>query len=306
MATNRQDKKLSAKKIILTSLLVDLLDVVLSLGVAILSGSVVMLTQVLEGVSDLTSSALLLIGLKRSTQREDRSHPFGYGREIYFWTLLAALVMFCITSTFSFYFGYKRFINPEPIHSIGLTLLILFITLFTNGYAFILSYRRLLKNRNFRAILRIFYRSSLVETKTTFILDLMGTLASFLGLVALGIYAVSKDARFDGLGAMIIGVILAILSVFLVLGIKDMLIGRSASVETEEKIRIAALSLDEVNRVTNLKTLYMGPEKILVSLDLNMEKKLTTRELEKLIDKIEEKVRGVVPSVKYVMVELES
>lgn len=302
----RLEKHVSAKRTLLTSFLVDLLDVVLSFGVAILSGSVIMFTQVLEGVSDLSSSGLLLIGLNRSMQKEDRKHPFGYGREIYFWTLLAALTMFGITSTLSFYFGYQRFIHPEPIHSIHLTLLILLITLFTNGYAFIVSCKRLLRNRSFASILRIFYRSSLVETKATFILDLMGTLASFLGLIALLIYDLGGDPRLDGLGAMVIGVSLGILAIFLVLGIKDMLVGRSASPETEEQIRVAALSLDEVRRVTGVKTLYIGPEKLLVSLDISMEQKLQTKELEKLIDRIEEKIRVVVPSANYVLVELES
>ena len=109
-----KEKKVSAKKVIITSFLVDFLDIFLSFIVAIHSGSVVMLTQVLEGVSDLSSSGLLLIGLKKSGRKADRTHPFGYGREIYFWTLLAALIMFGFTSTISIYFGWKRVITPEP------------------------------------------------------------------------------------------------------------------------------------------------------------------------------------------------
>jgi divalent metal cation (Fe/Co/Zn/Cd) transporter len=214
--------------------------------------------------------------------------------------------MFGFTATFSFYFGWKRFLNPQPVQEIGLALVVLLIAFFTNGYSFTLSYRRLLKNRSFLSIVKIFYTSSLVETKTTFILDLMGTLASLLGLIALGIYAITGNHRLDGLGAMIIGVNLAILSVFLILGIKDLLVGRSASKETEEKIRIAALSVDEVRRISDMKTMHIGPEKLLVSLDLSMDRSLTTKELERLIDRIERKIREVVPVAKYVLVELES
>ena len=101
----KQGNKISAKKVIVVSFVVDLLDIVLSIGVAIITGSVIMLTEALEGVSDLVASGLLWIGLKRSTRREDRSHPFGYGREIYFWTLLSALIMFGVTSTVSIYLG---------------------------------------------------------------------------------------------------------------------------------------------------------------------------------------------------------
>src|SRR5665213_2816533 len=99
----KKEDKVSAKKVLLTSFEVDFLDVALSLIAVILSVSVVMLTQVLEGVTDLTSSGFLLIGLYRSKQKEDRAHPFGYGREIYVWTLLSCLIMFGITATLSFY-----------------------------------------------------------------------------------------------------------------------------------------------------------------------------------------------------------
>lgn len=302
----RATRRLSAKKIILTSFFVDLADIILSLITVYLSGSVVMLTQVLEGISDLSSSGLLLIGLNRSMQREDRTHPFGYGREIYFWTLIAALAMFGITATISFYFGFQRFTHPEEIHNIGLAVLVLLITFATNGYSFILSFKRLLRNRSFKNIAKIFYRSSLVETKTTFILDLMGASASLLGFGALGFYFLTGDRRFDGLGAMIIAVFLAIFSVFLILGIKDMLVGRSASSETEMKIRTAVLKVPEVRRITDMKTLHLGHEKLLVSLEVSMEGNLKTKELEGLIDKIEKRIREVVPTAKYVLVELES
>ncbi len=298
------EKRLSARRIILTSFLVDVLDVFLNFFVAILSGSVVMLTQVLEGLADLSASGFLLIGLSRSLRKEDKTHPFGYGREIYFWTLLSALVMFGITSTLSFYFGYKRFMQPMQLHDINLAILVLLLTFFTNGYAFMLSYRRLIRDRSFLSIVRIFFRSSLVETKTTFTLDLMGTIASFFGLIALLIYAITGDARFDGLGAMVIGVSLAVFSIFLVLGIKDMLVGRSASEETEQKIKDAVLNVEKVKGLSDLKTLHLGSEKLLVSLDVEIKRVLKKRELERIIGEIELKIKKVVPSAKYVFVEL--
>src|SRR5258708_9944204 len=299
------DKKLTARRIILTCVVVDALDVVLNFFVAILSGSVIMVTQVLEGVADMSASGFLLVGLSRSMRKEDKNHPFGYGREIYFWTLLSALIMFGITSTLSFYLGYRRFTQPVVVHDTNLALLVLAVTLFTNGYAFLLSLKRLLRNRSLKSIIKIFYRSSLVETKTTFTLDLMGTTASFLGLVALFVYSITGDGRFDGIGAMVIGANLAVLSIFLVLGIKDLLIGRSASLETEEKIKTAALSVEKVDKISDLKTLHLGSEKLLVSLDVDIKGGLRKKELERIIGEIELKIKKVIPSAKYVFVELE-
>lgn len=299
-------KNISAKKVIITSFVVDFLDIALSVFVSIVSGSVIMLTQVLEGISDLAASGILVIGLNRSLKTEDKSHPFGYGREIYFWTLISALITFGVTSTLSVYFGVERFLNPRPIHDIWLAFAVLAITLVTNGYAFFLSFRRLLRRRHFKHILRIFYRSSLIETKTTFILDFMGTIASFLGLIALIIYTFTGDYRYDGLGAVAIGISTGIGAAFLIMGIRDLLIGKSASSDVEAKIKNAALNVDEVQDVLNIKTLHVGPEKLLVDLDVHMEARLTTRELEKLVDKIKKEIRAEVPTVKYLQVELET
>jgi cation diffusion facilitator family transporter len=302
----KKNLAITSKRVIVTSFIVDLLDIVLNFIVAILSGSVIMLTEVLEGIADLVSSAFLMVGFYRSKQKADDMHPFGYGNEIYFWSLLSALVMFGLTSSLSFYFGLQRIMHPQAVTNIGLALVVLLIAIGTNGYAFTLSLLRLLRRRPAKHIARIFFRSSLVETKTTFTLDLMGMCSAVLGTGALVIYYFTGDQRFDGIGAMIIGIFLAIFAFFLILGIRELLIGRSASKETEEKIRNAALQIDEVEDVLDIKTLHVGTEKLLVNLYVHMKSKLATRELEHLIDKIEDSVRREVPSAKYVQVELEA
>lgn len=306
IAEVKKEHRITSKKVILTSFTVDIIDIILNFTVAILSGSVIMLTEVLEGISDLVSSSFLIIGFYRSSQKEDNIHPFGYGTEIYFWSLLAALVMFGLTSSLSFYFGFQRVLDPKPISNIGITLVVLIIATITNGYAFILSLLRLLRRRPIKHIVRIFFRSSLVETKTTFTLDLMGSSSAILGTIALWVYLVTGDERFDGIGAMLIGIVLAVMAFFLILGIRDLLIGKSASKETEDKIINAALLIDEVEDVLDIKTMHLGTDKLLVNLYVHMESKLATRELEQLVDKIEDSVRKEVPSAKYVQVELES
>ncbi|HVZ58916.1 MAG TPA: cation transporter, partial [Patescibacteria group bacterium] len=200
-----KDTRVTSRRVVVTSFLIDIVDLISSLIVAWLSGSIVMLTQALEGLTDLVSSGFLVLGLKRSLRKEDRTHPFGYGREIYFWTLISALVMLGSTAVLSLYFGYQRFIHPHPLKDMEYAFLILFLSIFTNGYGFSLSYRRLIRQRPLKHLFAIFYRSSLVEIKTTFILDLMGTSASILSMIALTLYIVTGDGRFDGLGAMIIG-----------------------------------------------------------------------------------------------------
>lgn len=299
-------KRVSLKRVIATSFVVDIIDVASSLLVAVVSGSTVMLTEGLEGVSDLIASGILFLGFNRSVRKSDKTHPFGYGREIYFWALISALITFGVTATLSVYLGWERFMHPRPVHNIYLVFAVLILGVGTNGYAFFLSYKRLLRKRNPKQIIQIFYKSSLVETKTTFILDLMGTIAAILGIISLVLYMITGNYRFDGIGAISMGIAIAVGSVFLIAGIRDLLVGRSASPETETTIRKAALRIKEVEDVLDLKTLHIGPERLLVNLDVHMSEHLTTNQLEKLIDKIKAEIKRQVPSVKYVQVELET
>lgn len=297
---------ITAQRVVLTSFLVDVLDVVLNIVVTILTGSVVMLAEALEGVTDLVAAGLLLLGLIRSTRPADKTHPFGYGRELYFWSLISALIMIGFTATLSFYFGWHRFLDPKPIQNLPLAYFVLLIAILSNGYSFILSLKRLLRQRPIRAIWPVFFRTSLVETKTTFILDLMGTLAAILGLTSMLFYTFSGDMRFDGVGAMMIGVVLAILAVVLIIGIRELIIGKSGSPETEDKIRKAALSIPEVQQVLDLKTTHIGSERLLVNLEVNLKDALTTDQIEVLIDKIKAKIQKEVPTASHIQIELET
>lgn len=302
----KMKKAVTSEKVVLTSLVVDISDVIMNVIVAMLSGSVIMLSQALEGGADLLASFLLFLGVRRSKRPSDRRHPLGYGRELYFWTFLAALSTFTITAGASFYFGFKRFINPEPISHLGLSLLSLSIALLTNGYSTYLSFQRLIGRFSFEKIREAFIHSALIATKTTFVLDLMGSIASVLGLLALFLYMITGNLRFDGLGAMAVGVVLAILAFFIINGAKDLLVGQSASPLIEEKIKKATLSDPNVKSVISLQTLHIGTEKLLVNLEINLSDELTTDEIEVLIDKIEESIKKDVPSAKNILIELES
>lgn len=298
--------KVSTQRVIITSFLVDFLDVLASFVMTILSGSVVMLAEAFEGFADLAASGFLLIGLVRSKRPSDKKHPFGYGREIYFWTMLSALLILGLTATMSFYFGWQRFLHPEKISNIYLVFAVLSVTMLTNGYALFLSINKLLKDRSIFQIVKVFFNSSLVEIKTTFVLDLMGTLASVFGFTALLLYQLTGNLFFDGLGAMTIGVLLAVFGIILVISMREMIIGQSASPEMEKKITAATLIQPEVKKVLDLKTLHIGSEKLLVIAEVNLVSDLTTREIEEIIDRIKENIKTEVPQVKHIQVEIET
>lgn len=299
-------RKISSSRVVLTSFLVSVSDVVLNLVVAYISGSIVILSQALEGAADLLASGFLLIGINRSKKPSDRKHPYGYGRELYFWTFLSALATFVITAGASFYFGYQRFREPEAIANIPLVFAMLIFAIITNGYSTSLSLRRLLGKKSLSHIWRVFKDSAFIETKTTFVIDLMGTTAAVLGLISITLYQITSNQRFDGIGAMAIGVTLAILAVFIIEGAKDLLVGRSAPPEVETKIANTALEFSKVKEVLDLRTVYIGPEKLLVNMEVHLQDKLETDEIELLIDKIEAEIKKAVPTASSIQIELET
>lgn len=306
MGKDTDSQTIPAKKVLLVSFLVDFTDLILGVIVTILSGSVVMLSQAMEGAADLVSSGLLVFGLDRSKKQADSAHPFGYGRELYFWTLISALIMLSITATLTFYFGFQRFLHPQPLHNTLLATLVLLFTAGTNGYALSLSLRRLLHGRPINKFWTIFYQSSLIETKTAFVLDLMGTTASVLGFIALVFYGITQNSHFDALGAMTIGLALAFFAIMLLLAIKDFLIGKSIPIQTIELIKKAAQKVPEVRSVQDLKATHIGPDKILINIDINAQNNLTTDELEKVIDNVKDEIRKDLPSASHIQVELKS
>lgn len=306
MDKSASGRKITSEKVVLTSFLVSISDVTINVILAIVSGSVVMLSQALQGGADLLAAGFLLIGVRKSKKPGDKKHPYGHGRELYFWTFLSALATFTITAGLSFYFGLQRFFNPEPIEKLPLAYLALILAAGTNGYSMSLSLRRLLGKRPIEEIWHTFKNSALIETKTTFVLDIMGTTASLLGLGALIFYGTTGNLRFDGIGAMAIGITLAFLALFIIKGAKDLLVGQSASREVEEKIIKVTKDDPNVREVLDLRTLHIGPERLLINMEINLADELTTDEIEVLIDKIEKEIKSQVPTATNIQIELET
>ncbi|MBW3538226.1 cation diffusion facilitator family transporter [Candidatus Parcubacteria bacterium] len=297
--------RISARRTVATSFLVNVSDIVLSLTVAIISGSVVMLSQALQGVADLLTSGLLLVGVRQANRRADRKYRFGYGRELYFWILMSAISMLTLTSSISFYLGWQRWLHPEPITNLPWALAVLAVGLFTNGYAVTVSFRRLHLSHAGK-FWRKLKHSSLIETKATLILDCMGVTAAAVGMTALIIFALTGDGRFDGLGAMIIGAVTAILAVKLVMEAKDAIIGKRATDDIEQAIARAALKGTGVKGVLDLRTMYLGSERLLVNMEVHLDEGLHTRQIEELTDEIKRKVKRAVPMVRHIQVEVET
>lgn len=299
-------KTLSDTRVVATSLTVSVSDVVLNLIVSLITGSTVLLSQSLQGLSDLITGGILLIGVKRSKRKADTKYQFGYGREIFFWVLMAGVLMFLGTGGLSFYFGYQQLIRPGEIENVLLAIAMLVFGLSTNAYSLNQSIRRLRQvnhQANWWWQLR---HSSIVETKATLLIDFMGTVAATVGILALLTFVLTGNARFDGLGSMAIGLTVMAAAIILIRDVRDLIVGRAVDTELAQKITDTAESTPGIVSVLDLRTMYLGSGKLLVIIEVHIEDGLDTDRIEKVVDHVKHLVEQNIPEVHHIQIEVET
>lgn len=299
-------KSISDVRVVVTSLVVSVSDVVLNLVVAIFTGSTVMLSQALQGMSDMVTGGILYLGVKRSKREADLKYQFGYGREIFFWVLIAGIFMFIGTGGLSFYFGYQQFTRPHPIEHTGFAFAMLVWGFFTNMYAFSLSLRRMHRSSATRGWWHQLLRSSIVETKATLLIDFLGTLAALLGFMALLTYVLTGNVQFDGVGSMVIGISMMLVSVLLIRDVRDLIIGKAIDTEVSDRIIGATQTVPGILSVLDLRTMYLGSAKMLVIIEVHVQDGLDTDKIESIVDNIKTVVQRNVPEVHHIQVEVET
>jgi cation diffusion facilitator family transporter len=297
--------KYSDSNVVGTSLLVSVSDVVLNLLVGLFTGSTVIIAQSLQGLSDLITASILFIGVKRSKKKADKKHPLGYGREIFFWVLLASVLMFMGTGLYTSYMGINQIINPGEITNIGIGYIMLTFGLVTNYYAFRKSNIRL-RGRKRKSIWVVFRSSPLIETKATFIVDFLGTISAAFGLVAITAYLLTGNVQFDGLGSVLVGSTMMIAAVVLVLDVRDLIVGKSVPDDINRKIRSTTLKHKEVEEILDLRTLYLGSEKIMVLLEVHLNENMNTNGIEHLLDEIRLSIKKDIPQAYHLQIEVET
>lgn len=176
----------------------------------------------------------------------------------------------------------------------------------TNGYAFSLSLKRLRRMRSGIGWWHQLLRSSVVETKATFLIDFLGTLGAGLGFIALLTFALTNDARFDGLGSIAIGLIMMLGAILLIKDARDLLVGRAVDPSITKRILTVAHSVEGIDSVLDLRTMYIGSAKILVILEVHMPDELITDQIEQIIDEVKQVVQDNVPEVHHIQVEVET
>lgn len=304
MQVQKNRKQVSAEKVVLVSFLVDLFDVVSNLVVAVLTGSATIYSEMAQGIADSIGSVFLVIGERRSRRPADGNHPLGYARETFFWSLMSAVVMLVVGGGLSLWRGYQQLVDPQPVQSPILALAVIGLAVVTNGYAVSLSMRRIVEKLG--SLRAIFTNFSQPLVKGAFLRDTVGTATSVLGMISLLLYAATGLLVFDAIGAIIAAIFMIGGSLTLINQARALIAGQSLSASELNLLKEAILHDGNVDRVNHLVAIYAGASEILVETDLDVSEKLTTSEIEVLLDSLEERMRQVIPDINRVRVLLNS
>lgn len=288
---------------ILKSLVVNVLIAVANGVAAALTGSGAMLAETLHSLADCGNQLLLLRGVRQARRPADHDHPFGYGRSMYFYSFIVALLLFFGGGVFSIYEGVHKLEEPEPVGEITVALIILAISLLLEGWSTLGNLRAMARRRGQKPLLRY-----LRETKDSDLIVVFGeNSAAVLGLVfalaAVGLSRLTRDGRWDAIGSLAIGLVLVGVASFLAREVKSLLVGEAADPSLVKAFEELAELDPNVDRVLNVLTMQQGPGEIIVAAKLKFRAGLETDALVEAINAFERALKARLPEVRWSFIE---
>ncbi len=279
---------------------------VAKLAGGLISGSSAMLAEAAHSAADTTNQLLLLASLNLAERPADDAHPFGYGKERFFWSFLAAVSIFVSGALFSVYEGLHRIFGAaEPEGSVGIAFAVLAIGFVLEGSSLIRAARQTgsearRRSRSFARELRVTRDPT---TKTVVFEDTAAVIGLALAAAGLGLTQLTGSTFWDGLASVLIGVLLAVVAFFLGRDSKDLLIGEGAQPEEREAIVRVFDEHPKVLSVEELLTMALGPAALLVAAKLDFVPDVNSDEVEEVADELERQLRDAVPEITEVFLD---
>jgi cation diffusion facilitator family transporter len=269
----------------------------------VFTGSSSMLAESIHSVADSGNQGLLLLGKKRSERDRTPQHPFGYGRERYFYAFIVALVLFTVGAVFSLYEGIHKMQHPEAVKSPAWAFSVLIIAICLESYSFRTAIQESNHIRGTQSWVQFIRRAKAPELPVVLLEDFAALVGLVLALGGITIAVITGDGVWDGIGSVAIGLLLGVVAIILAVETKSLLLGEGAGAEVDAQIITALESVDEVDHVMHLRTQYIGPEELLVAAKIAVYHDETAVEVAKGIDAAEVKIRELFPVAKLIYLE---
>jgi cation diffusion facilitator family transporter len=271
---------------------------------AFFTGSSAMLAETVHSLADCGNQLLLLLGMRQARRPASPDYPLGYGKAIYFWSFLVALMLFSVGGMFSLYEGIHKLHNPEHLEQWWWAVGVLVFGIIAESVSMRACMQEVNKARGDRSLWRWFRESRQAELVVIFGEDLAALFGLVFALFAVGLAVITGNPMWDAIGTVAIGALLIIVAVFVAVEVKAMLIGQSVDVNVQAGIRSFLESRPEISRVLSLITLQLGNE-MMVSVHAEMHETASSRALIDGINGIEKELKVRYPQVRWSFFEPE-
>jgi cation diffusion facilitator family transporter len=260
------------------------------------TGAASMLAEAVHSVADTGNQALLILGGERAKKGPTREHPFGYGRERYFWAFVVSIVLFALGSLFAIYEGVQKLRHPHELGSMEWAIGVLVLAILFEGYALHTAVKEANHVRGHHSFLSFVRRAKSPELPVILLEDLGALVGLVFALVGVGLAQLTGDPRFDASGSLAIGVLLGVIAVVLAVEMKSLLIGEAVAPEWRTWMVAAIEEEPAVRRLLDLRTQHLGPDEILACARIELDPGLDFRGVARTIDAVQERVRARIPA----------
>ena len=270
------------------------------------TGSSAMFSEAIHSVVDTGNQILLLYGIKRSERPADKTHPFGYGMEVYFWSFVVAILLFGLGSGVSIYEGISKIQNPHPVTNPFVNYIVICFAIIFETIAFSVAYRELRKTKGSQSLIKAIRTSKDPTIFTVLFEDFAALLGLMVAGLAIYLGEVLNLPILDGIASVIIGLILALTASLLAFECKGLLCGEAANDQIVAGIEDIVKGETDVLYINEILTMHLGPQDILLNISLDFKDAMSSGNVETTISELETSIKSKFPEIKRVFIEAQS
>jgi cation diffusion facilitator family transporter len=276
---------------------------VIKFAAFLITGSASMLAESVHSVADTGNQVLLFVGRGRSSRPPSDDHPFGFGRERYFYGFVVSVMLFTVGAAFSVYDGIHKILSPEEVRSPLVAFVVLALSAVLEGFSLrtaIGEANKVRGGRNWGTFIR---RTKSPELPVVLLEDLAALIGLAFAFAGIGLSVLTGNGRWDGVGSLAIGLLLGTAAAILAVEMKSLLIGEAASLDVQRRVVGALEDGPELARVIHMRTVHMGPDSILVAAKVAVRDTDSAAQVAAAIDTAERRVRAAVPIAQRIYLE---
>jgi cation diffusion facilitator family transporter len=270
---------------------------------AAVSGSASMFAEAIHSVADSGNQVLLIIGGRKSRKEASESHPFGYGRQRYIYAFMVSIVLFSIGGLFSVYEGIQKLNEPHELEQAWLPLTVLGVSIVLESFSLRTALREVKKDRGTKTLIQYIRHAKAPELPVVVLEDIAALIGLVLAFAGVGLTVATHNPVFDAIGTLAIGGLLLLVAIVLGAETSSLLIGEGATIDDANAISAALAGAAGVQSVIHMKTLYLGPDELMLGAKIAVDPTATAAQIAAMIDAAEVAVRTAVPAVRVIYLE---